>query len=555
LKDPNSFLRKMLGKAAQNPTDDDFEEGDVQAGGNIPTRLIPVLKKYIGETRTVVGYLWEFGYIAKVMNQAQDAAGQMGQIPPCAITEAVREFQKFNEIEQTGKLTKETRDLMAKARCGNSDVKCEGCPDKEDAHHRKKRFSLKNKLWKNGDFKYYFYNYTTDLDQETTRIEIEKGFREWTVDAPLRFIETDNVEEADFKIFFAGGGHGDPSDFDGPGGVLAHAFYPRSGKVHYDEDETYTANTPEGTNLYYVTTHEIGHGLGLRHSVSSGSIMNPYYQGYAEEIQLGIDDIDAITTGYGKGSGGVFPIGTDVEAAKKVDDEGNLVVDDFCIEKFDAAINDPNEDFAYLFFGDEYIRMRSKKSKLAWMSEGYPKKISEMWPGLAGNFDAGFSDKESKISYFFKDGKVTSWDWNTGGIGEYNDVDMLETKFAGLPTAVTAVTSYWDNIIFFSGDRYWLWSEDGGVVNKEGFPSPFQGSDPMQQISMAFNSFFKGYIYAVNDKFIEKYVLLRSTTLWNKGEGAADLEGAQKAVIQKYKFKTFKGDMNMIHRMPCSAWV
>ena len=29
----------MLGKAAQNPQDDDFEEGEVSAGGNVPTRL------------------------------------------------------------------------------------------------------------------------------------------------------------------------------------------------------------------------------------------------------------------------------------------------------------------------------------------------------------------------------------------------------------------------------------------------------------------------------------------------------------------------------------
>lgn len=323
--------------------------------------------------------------------------------------------------------------------------------------------------------------------------------------------------------------------------------------MHYDEDETYTANTPVGTNLYYVTTHEIGHGLGLRHSVATGSIMNPYYQGYAEQIVLGQDDVDAITTGYGKGTGGVYPLGAKVEAAMKLDDEGNLVVDDFCIEKFDAAINDPNEEFAYLFFGDQYIRMRSKKSKLAWMSEGYPKKISEMWPGLSGSFDAGFSDAENKISYFFKDGKVTSWDWNIGGVGEFDNADMLETKFAGLPTDITAVTSYWDNIIFFSGTKYWLWSEDGGVVNKEGFPSPFQGEEPMQQITMAFNAFFKGYIYAVNDLFSEKYVLLKSTALWNQGQGA-DLEGAKAAVIEKYKFKSFKGDMNMIHRMPCSAW-
>ena len=48
------------------------------------------------------------------------------QIPPCAITLAVKEFQVFNNLEPTGRLTKETRELMAKDRCGNPDVKCGG---------------------------------------------------------------------------------------------------------------------------------------------------------------------------------------------------------------------------------------------------------------------------------------------------------------------------------------------------------------------------------------------------------------------------------------------
>ena len=87
--------------------------------------------------------------------------------------------------------------------------------------------------------------------------------------------------------------------FNGPGGVLAHAFYPENGGAHFDEDEDYTEGVDSGVNLLQVAVHEFGHLPGLGHSNVQGSIMYPTYNGYVPDMTLEQDDIDGIQSLYG----------------------------------------------------------------------------------------------------------------------------------------------------------------------------------------------------------------------------------------------------------------
>ena len=91
--------------------------------------------------------------------------------------------------------------------------------------------------------------------------------------------------------------------FDGVGGVLAHMYYPRSGKMHFDQAENFTGSTQgPGINLYFVAAHEMGHGLGIEHSKVRGALMYPFYSGFKDPM-LGRDDIAAIQSLYGSDTG------------------------------------------------------------------------------------------------------------------------------------------------------------------------------------------------------------------------------------------------------------
>lgn len=116
--------------------------------------------------------------------------------------------------------------------------------------------------------------------------------------------------DADIIVTFGRGYHGDTFPFDGPGNVLAHAFYPYDraglgGDIHFDADENWTddrKNNGDAMDFYTVALHELGHSLGLAHSTVVNSVMFPYYRGYDSDtqIQLGYDDILGIYDLYSK---------------------------------------------------------------------------------------------------------------------------------------------------------------------------------------------------------------------------------------------------------------
>ena len=96
----------------------------------------------------------------------------------------------------------------------------------------------------------------------------------------------------------------DAGSFDGQGGIIAHASYPKASSpsfIHFDGDEQWTVS--DGTSNRYsllpVALHEIGHVLGLKHSLDPNAVMYKSYNKNSSSIQLGDDDVAGIQQLYG----------------------------------------------------------------------------------------------------------------------------------------------------------------------------------------------------------------------------------------------------------------
>ncbi|XP_067288583.1 collagenase 3-like [Pseudorasbora parva] len=365
--------------------------------------------------------------------------------------EKLKEMQSFFGLKVSGTLDRETIEVMKKPRCGVPDIAAFST------------FAGRPK-WETNMLTYRIENYTPDLSVAEVDESIKKALQVWADVTPLTFTRIYSGT-ADIMISFVTKNHGDAYPFDGPQGILAHAFPPSpglGGDAHFDDDEVFTFRTPRAKcyDLFLVAAHEFGHSLGLFHSKVPGALMLPTYSFTdPEHFSLPSDDIAGIQLLYGNMIFKRTPPDPKLLLIPNICDP-NLVLD--AVTTFNGET---------MFFKDSFVWRSSPNGSLT------KHLIKNLWLNAPDNIDAAYEHPVENILFLFKGKNVWAFNRNSVEPGYPKPLSSF-----GLPSSVTKVSAAVHDktsgkTLLFSNTYYYSYNEIKKKMDKgkpkrveDGFP-------------------------------------------------------------------------------------
>lgn len=405
-------------------------------------------------------------------------------------------------LRETGELDAETLNAMNRPRCGMPDTTPEEYTTSSAPPDQPLSFFVPGYKWDNTDLTYLIRNYasTSTVHPTTQREAIERAFQLWSDVSPLTFREVGSEYDADFKLEFVVGEHrdGPQNAFDGPGGVLAHAFYPQNGETHFDDEEKWVDRDTDGIDVTTVTAHELGHALGLGHSEVSGALMAPYYQGYDPNFSLSDDDQRAIQSLYGSAHEPTTTTTTTTRPTTTTTRERTTPSYPYsCFIRFGAATQ-VYDGSVHVFDGSQLWRL----TEYGLDSDNYPVNTRTVYNYAPSTVDAAVYSTLTYQTYLFSGNKV----WKYYGFRFLGGRTYDSTGNAA--NAMSAVTDQSGTIYLLKGITCWQFDEASLTVLRqprmclEAFTNAPINMDSALRITSqpGFVFFFRGpYYYKYDD--------------------------------------------------------
>lgn len=226
-------------------------------------------------TGEILKKLFGFGYFGtKTWSQVKNLKGP-------ALTQAIREYQRFNGLEPDGKVDARTAHVLERRRCGLPDF----------------NFKTGDTVckWPHREISYFSDIQLPGITDEQAKQAYDIAFSQW---AAVCNIDPKRAERHNEANIYARSGKGKKHGLDDRGGTLAWSELPCDVTENIQLDQMFDEAEDWSFNMAVaVICHELGHALGLPH-LSKGNLMAPYYDPNVTTPQEG--DIREIVDLYGK---------------------------------------------------------------------------------------------------------------------------------------------------------------------------------------------------------------------------------------------------------------
>jgi hypothetical protein len=231
----------------------------------------------------VQAFLARFGYVSGTVARSTTLDD--------ATTEALRSYQQFFGLDETGNFDEATKEHMLQDRCAMPDL------------FNGVAFAT-TCAWDRWSLTVTMDTGTADCMGEFQAVR--NALRTWESAVPLTFTEVAAGGAADINV---GWRPANDPDLNMVGGTLAHADFPPGCSVvtntlpkpvHFDDTEhAWSIGAVSGAfDVETVALHEFGHIIGLAHSSVAGAVMLPTVSANSTKRALTADDTNGATGLY-----------------------------------------------------------------------------------------------------------------------------------------------------------------------------------------------------------------------------------------------------------------